>query len=60
MGDQPGAVADAFFEASRHKDFALHLNKGLSGEHPQVRDECLNPSCFDAIGLVSGCSSNPP
>ena len=60
MGDQPSTVADAFFEASRHKDFALHLNKGLSGEHPQAkaRDEetCLNPSCFDAIGLVIAAS----
>lgn len=60
MGDQPSAVADAFFEASRHKDFALHLNKGLSGEHPQAkaRDQqtSLNPSCFDAIGLVISAS----
>ena len=60
MGDQPSAVADAFFEASRHKDFALHLNKGLSGEHPQAkaRDQqtALNPSCFDAIGLVIAAS----
>ncbi len=60
MRDQPAAVADTFFEASRHAPFAIHLNKGLSGEHPEAkaRDQqtSLNPACFDAIGLVVATS----
>ena len=60
MRDQPVAVADTFFEASRHAPFAIHLNKGLSGEHPEAkaRDQqtSLNPACFDAIGLVVATS----
>ena len=60
MRDQPTALSYTFFKASRHAPFALHLNKGLSGEHPEAkaRDQqtALNPVCFDAIGLVVAAS----
>ena len=56
MHEQPQQVATIFFNASRHKDFSLHINKGLSGEHPEARrrdlDTALHPDCYGAAGLV--------
>ena len=56
MRELPQQVAKTFFNASRHKDFSLHINKGLSGEHQEARrrdlDTALHPDCYGAAGLV--------
>jgi len=56
MRRDPGALADAFYRASRLRPFIFQVNKGLSGEHPEARarDEktALHPGCFEAAALV--------
>jgi len=54
--EQPGAVADALFGASRHWGISLHLNKGLCGAAAEAvardRATAINPAVFDAAALV--------
>lgn len=56
MFDRPEVLAALMFEASRHNWFALHLNKGLSGQSPasRARDEqtAIHPAAFDAAALI--------
>jgi len=51
-----GALADAFFAASRQHQFGLHLNKGLSGAAAdaiaRTRTTAVNPAVFDAAALI--------
>ena len=59
--DSQDALADAFFEASRHWHIELHLNKALSGAAPNARARdratSINPAVFDAAVLVIIASS---
>jgi FAD/FMN-containing dehydrogenase len=49
-------LSEAFFAASRKKDFSLHFNKGLAGAAPEARaaarQTATNPSAADAFALV--------
>jgi FAD/FMN-containing dehydrogenase len=54
--EDPGTLAAALFEASRHWPVSLHINKALSGAAPDavVRDRAtsVNPAVFDAAVLA--------
>jgi len=54
--DDPDALSDALFEASRPWLFQLHLNKALSGAAPEAvtrdRGTAINPAVFDAAALA--------
>jgi hypothetical protein len=55
-GDGPARLANAWFEASRHRDISFHLNKGLAGAAPETlaasRDTSMNPEVLDAFALA--------
>jgi FAD/FMN-containing dehydrogenase len=55
-GDGPGRLADAWFEASRHRTIAFHFNKGLAGAGTEAiaasRDTAMNPQVMDAFALA--------
>jgi FAD/FMN-containing dehydrogenase len=57
-------LGEAFFAASRHRDFALHLNKGLAGAPAEdvaaARDTAMNPAVLDAFALVICAAAEPP
>ena len=50
--DRQKLLADALFSASRHKDFELHINKGLAGAPP--RSTCGEPRNCDQPGRARG------
>ena len=58
------ALVDALFAASRHWQFALHVNKGLAGAPPEAiaaaRDTAMNPAVLDAFALVIAGAEGPP
>ncbi len=57
-------LSAAFFAASRHRDFALHFNKGLAGAPAEdvaaARDTAMNPAVLDAFALVICATGEPP
>jgi len=64
---QPGsqaALAEALFNASRHKMVQLHFNKGIAGGSAQAisatRDTATNPAVLDAFVLVIIADGGPP
>jgi FAD/FMN-containing dehydrogenase len=56
QADRRQALIDTLFAASRHWNFALHLNKGLAGASANVvaaaRDTAMNPAVLDAFALA--------
>ena len=62
--DSRRRLVDAFFAASRHRDFALHFNKGLAGAPAEdvaaARDTATNPAVLDAFALVICAAAEPP
>jgi FAD/FMN-containing dehydrogenase len=62
--DQPAALADAMFAASRHWRFALHFNKGLAGAPAEAvaaaRDTATNPAATEAFALAISAAQGPP
>ena len=54
-------VVDAFFEASRHRGFSLHFNKGLAGaplaEIEAARNTATSPDVVDAFALLITASN---
>ena len=54
--DRQGQLADALFAASRHKQFELHINKGLAGAPPEAlaatKQTATNPAVLEAFALV--------
>ena len=56
LKQRPELVAEAFFDASRHRCFTFQINKGLSGEAAEARardlQTALHPDCYDAAALV--------
>ena len=54
-------LVDAFFEASRHRGFSLHFNKGLAGaptaDIEAARNTATNPDVLDAFALVITASN---
>ncbi len=63
-GDRQGALADALYAASRHREVALHVNKGLAGAPPAdiaaARDTAMNPVALDAFALIIIAAIGPP
>jgi FAD/FMN-containing dehydrogenase len=57
-------LADALFAASRHWEFALHVNKGLGGAPADqvagARDTAINPAVLSAFALVICGAGGPP
>ena len=57
-------LTDALFEASRHFDIFLHVNKGLAGAPPDVREAAretaTNPDVADAFALAIVATGGPP
>jgi hypothetical protein len=55
-GDEAARLADALFEASRHRSFELHFNKGLAGASGDAvrrnRETSMNPAVERAAALV--------
>ena len=62
--DRRESLVDALFAASRHWEFALHVNKGLAGARPDVlaaaRDTAMNPAVLDAFALLIAGAEGPP
>jgi FAD/FMN-containing dehydrogenase len=61
--DAADRLAEALYAASRRRPFTIHLNKGLSGAHPdaaaRVRNTSINPRAFEAVGLLIMASVQP-
>jgi FAD/FMN-containing dehydrogenase len=57
-------LGEALFRASRHRGFALHVNKGLAGapaeEIAAARDTATNPAVLDAFALLICGAAGPP
>jgi FAD/FMN-containing dehydrogenase len=55
-GEGPKRLADAWFEASRHRSVGFHFNKGLAGGSPEAlaasRETAMNPQVLDAFALA--------
>lgn len=53
--DDPRRCATVLFEASRHWDIAIHVNKGLANAHPEAvarsAETSMTPKALDAAGL---------
>jgi hypothetical protein len=49
-------LTQSLFAASRHKDFGMHINKGLAGAPPEAiaaaRETATNPAVAEAFALV--------
>jgi FAD/FMN-containing dehydrogenase len=62
-GDEQGRLADAWFEASRHRGVAFHFNKGLAGALAETlaasRDTSMNPEVLDAFALAITAGLGP-
>ena len=62
--DRRATLSNALFEASRHFDIQLHLNKGLAGGPPETlaraRDTATNPDVVDAFTLAIIATGGPP
>lgn len=58
------ALSGAIFNASRHRSFALHMNKGLAGAPAgavtATRDTATNPSVCSSFALVISASGQEP
>jgi hypothetical protein len=58
------ALAAAIFNASRHRSFALHMNKGLAGAPAgavaAARDTATNPTVCSSFALVISASGQEP
>ena len=52
----PEALASTFYDASRHWNFKLYVNKALAGAAPEAverdRRTCINPTVFDAAAWI--------
>jgi FAD/FMN-containing dehydrogenase len=61
--DQQQRLADALFASTRHRQMALHFNKGLAGagadEVEAARDTAMNPAVLDAFALAI-CGATGP
>jgi FAD/FMN-containing dehydrogenase len=59
-----GRLGDALFDASRHFDVSIHLNKGLAGAPTDVREAArrtaTNPGVADAFALAIVATGGPP
>ncbi|MFO1081289.1 MAG: FAD-binding oxidoreductase [Reyranellaceae bacterium] len=57
-------LAQALFEASRHRRVSLHFNKGLAGAPAEAvaaaRDTATNPAAAEAFALAICAGSAPP
>jgi FAD/FMN-containing dehydrogenase len=54
--DRRESLADALFEAAKHRGVALHCNKGIAGATAEAiaatKDTAMNPAVVDAFALV--------
>ena len=62
--DRQAQLADALFEAARHRGVALHFNKGLAGASAdaiaRARDTATHPQMLDAFALAISASGGSP
>jgi FAD/FMN-containing dehydrogenase len=61
---EQGRLVDGLFNASRHFDVFLHINKGLAGGPAEVREAArrtaTNPDVADAFALAIIATGGPP
>jgi FAD/FMN-containing dehydrogenase len=62
--DRRESLADALFEAAKHRGVALHCNKGIAGATAEAiaatKDTAMNPAVVDAFALaISGDFGQP-
>src|ERR1700722_11179692 len=54
--DRRESLADALFEAAKHRGVALHCNKGIAGATAEAiaatKDTAMNPAVVDAFALL--------
>ena len=54
--DRRKSLADALFEAAKHRGIALHCNKGIAGATAEAiaatKDTAINPAVVDAFALA--------
>jgi len=54
--DRRESLADALFEAAKHRGIALHCNKGIAGATAEAiaatKDTAMNPAVVDAFALA--------
>ena len=54
--DRRESLADALFEAAKHRGVALHFNKGIAGATAEAiaatKDTAMNPAVVDAFALA--------
>ena len=54
--DRRESLADALFEAAKHRGIALHCNKGIAGATAEAiaatKDTAMNPAVIDAFALA--------
>ena len=62
--DRRESLADALFEAAKHRGVALHVNKGLAGATAEAiaaaKDTAINPAVIDAFALAISAPSDSP
>jgi FAD/FMN-containing dehydrogenase len=62
--DQQRKLVDSLFEAARHWEVVLHVNKGLAGAATETidaaRNTAMNPAVLDAFALLICAAAEPP
>ena len=62
-GPEAARLAEAMFQASRHRSFDLHFNKALAGASPEAlarnRETSMNPAVERAAALVIAAANGP-
>lgn len=64
QAEKQQALCDALYEASRHWNVSLHVNKGLAGASAAVvaeaKNTAMNPAVLDAFALAICGANGPP
>jgi FAD/FMN-containing dehydrogenase len=62
--DRRESLADALFEAAKHRGVALHCNKGIAGATAEAiaatKDTAMNPAVVDAFALALSADFGQP
>jgi Berberine and berberine like len=64
QADQQKKLTESLFQAARHWEVVLHVNKGLAGANSKAieaaRDTAMNPAVLDAFALLICAAAEPP